>query len=135
MVKGGFQMRRDSSTDFDERWLQPNGVVPVDPVTTGILIREIQNLRHDLDRAMANHNADLNASCGPLVPVIPEGWALVPWKPTKRMLEVGDGLCCRVGDGPLQKVQYPPALGPEDVYECMVAAAPDYASSATVGSK
>lgn len=30
---------------FDERWLRPGGVVPVDPVTTGLLIREVQRLR------------------------------------------------------------------------------------------
>lgn len=56
---------------------------------------------------------------------VPEGWKMVPWKPTARMLEVGDSLCSRVGGGQLQKVQYPAGVGPEDVYECMVAAAPD----------
>lgn len=30
---------------FDERWLQPYGVVPVDAETTGILIREVMRLR------------------------------------------------------------------------------------------
>lgn len=30
---------------FDERWLSPCGVVPVDVPTTGELIREIQRLR------------------------------------------------------------------------------------------
>lgn len=30
---------------FDERWLSPGGVVPVDPVTTGALVNEIQRLR------------------------------------------------------------------------------------------
>lgn len=30
---------------FDERWLQPGGVVPVDVQTTWELVREIQRLR------------------------------------------------------------------------------------------
>lgn len=34
-----------SLTAVDERWFQPGGVVPVDPVTTGLLVREIINLR------------------------------------------------------------------------------------------
>jgi hypothetical protein len=33
---------------FDERWLQPNGIVPVDPVTTGVLLREIIRMREQL---------------------------------------------------------------------------------------
>jgi hypothetical protein len=50
---------------FDEWWLAPNGVVPIDAVTTGLLVDEIIRLRHDIERAMANHNADLNApGCG-----------------------------------------------------------------------
>lgn len=57
--------------------------------------------------------------------VAPKGWKLVPWNPTKRMLEVGDSLCASVGGGPLQRIHYPPGVGPEDVWECMVAAAPD----------
>ena len=32
-------------SDFDERWLAPGGVVPVDIPTTGALIREVQRLR------------------------------------------------------------------------------------------
>ena len=39
-------VRRNSYTDhFDERWLEAGGIVPVDPVTTGLLIREVQRLR------------------------------------------------------------------------------------------
>jgi hypothetical protein len=42
-------MARDSYTvGFDERWLQPNGIVPVDPVTTGVLLREIIRMREQL---------------------------------------------------------------------------------------
>lgn len=35
--------------DFDERWLQPGGVVPVDPQTTGALVKEIIRLRDILE--------------------------------------------------------------------------------------
>ena len=37
-------------SEFDERWLQPGGVVPVDMPTTGALVREIQRLRAMLDK-------------------------------------------------------------------------------------
>ena len=33
---------------FDPRWLEPGGVVPVDPVTTGLLVREIIRLQAEV---------------------------------------------------------------------------------------
>jgi hypothetical protein len=38
-------------SDFDERWLQPGGIVPVDVPTTGALVREILRLRAPLETA------------------------------------------------------------------------------------
>ena len=35
-------------SDFDERWLQPGGIVPVDIQTTGALVREIERLRGEV---------------------------------------------------------------------------------------
>lgn len=36
-------------SDFDERWLKPGAIVPVDIPTTGALVREIQRLRSQLE--------------------------------------------------------------------------------------
>lgn len=87
------------------------------------------SLQQDIEDAIYR----LKHSDGPVV--IPEGWALVPWKPTQRMLEAGDSLCSRVGNGPLRRVVYPAGVGPEDVYECMVAAAPSCGATEDQGSK
>lgn len=59
---------------------------------------------------------------GPVV--IPDGWKLVPLKPTKEMIAVGDSIRASVDGGPPRGIHYPPAVGPEDVYEFMVEAAP-----------
>lgn len=53
-------LKPEQQSSIDESWLQPGGVVPVDPVTTGLLVDEVRRLRHDIERAMKNHNADLN---------------------------------------------------------------------------
>lgn len=42
---------------FDERWLQPGGIVPVDEQTTWELVREIQRLRSLLPEATGTRDA------------------------------------------------------------------------------
>lgn len=65
------------------------------------LERENADLLHDLERAMANHNADINSSAGPgdgdkrgdfwkrcwEARMVPPGWKLVPEVPTEAMLD------------------------------------------------
>ena len=43
-----------AAQDFDERWLLPGGIVPVDMPTTGALVREIQRLREDQRDSVAD---------------------------------------------------------------------------------
>lgn len=51
------------SAEIDESWLEPGGIVPVDPETTGMLVKEIQRLRGVLSgdatflRAVADEGA------------------------------------------------------------------------------
>lgn len=54
--------------------------------------------------------------------LIPEGWKLVPLKPTPKMIRAAN-ISSKVGDQPAMAIHYPAAVGPEDVYEAMVRAA------------
>ena len=88
--------------------------------------------RNELHDAAAILDRNSRASLRESHMKIPEGWKLVPLIPTPSMLRVGDGITSSLEGGPSQKILYPPAVGPEDVYSFMVGAAPEYRTSGPI---
>ena len=54
---------------------------------------------------------------------VQEGVVLVPREPTPAMIAAAESIRSSVAGGPERGIHYPPAVGPEDVYVAMLAAA------------
>ena len=84
--------KNDAKAQFSTNQLPPYSI-------QGEAADEIEKLRHDISRAMANHNADLNTSAPEERATIPEGWTLVPKIANVEMLaELASGITLLVRD-------------------------------------